>query len=221
DTETASRAGWAWLYREHGHVLPPEKWALMVGTVGGWDPMGHLEQLTGEALEWEALNARRSAHELTLLEAEELRPGLADYPAAAREAGVRNERAPAPERLDDDKRCEDRRREQLEQRSGTIRQAPAGYADGADRLQHGGAGPDREHRCPGLGHPVRLQPARTATVAAMIGTPGAVNGMRSAAIAAPPAAAMIRRPPRSCVASSAMKSAANAPSRPDADGSPR
>ena len=42
-----------------------------------------LEQLTGEALEWEALNERRSAHELTLLEAEELRPGIADYLAAA------------------------------------------------------------------------------------------------------------------------------------------
>jgi len=83
DTETASRAGWAWLYREHGHELPPEKWALMVGTVGGWDPMGHLEHLTGEALERDALNERRSAHELTLLEAEELRPGIADYLAAA------------------------------------------------------------------------------------------------------------------------------------------
>ena len=37
DTETASRAGWEWLYRQHGHELPPEKWALMVGTVDGWD----------------------------------------------------------------------------------------------------------------------------------------------------------------------------------------
>src|SRR6478672_8889351 len=37
DTETASRAGWRWLYREHGFELPPEKWQLMVGTVGGWD----------------------------------------------------------------------------------------------------------------------------------------------------------------------------------------
>src|SRR4029077_11146004 len=31
DTETASRAGWQWLYDEHGHTLPPEKWNLMVG----------------------------------------------------------------------------------------------------------------------------------------------------------------------------------------------
>jgi HAD superfamily hydrolase (TIGR01509 family) len=89
DTETASRAGWAWLYEEHGHELPPEKWALMVGTVGGWDPMGHLEQLIGEPLEREALNERRSAHELTLLEAEKLRPGIADYLAAAERHGLK------------------------------------------------------------------------------------------------------------------------------------
>jgi putative hydrolase of the HAD superfamily len=89
DTETASRAGWAWLYREHGHELPPEKWALMVGTIGGWDPMGHLEALVGEPLEEEALNARRNAHELSLLEAEELRPGIAEYLAAAERHGLK------------------------------------------------------------------------------------------------------------------------------------
>ncbi len=89
DTETASRAGWAWLYREHGYELPPEKWALMVGTVDGWDPMGHLETLVGEPLEAEALNERRYAHELSLLEAEELRPGIAEYLAAAERHGLK------------------------------------------------------------------------------------------------------------------------------------
>ena len=89
DTETASRAGWAWLYREHGHELPPEKWALMVGTVDGWDPMSHLETLVGEPLEAEALNERRYAHELSLLEAEELRPGIAEYLAAAQRHGLK------------------------------------------------------------------------------------------------------------------------------------
>jgi HAD superfamily hydrolase (TIGR01509 family) len=89
DTETASRAGWAWLYRELGHELPPEKWALMVGTIGGWDPMGHLETLVGEPLEAEALNEQRYAHELSLLEAEELRPGIADYLTAAQRHGLK------------------------------------------------------------------------------------------------------------------------------------
>jgi HAD superfamily hydrolase (TIGR01509 family) len=89
DTETASRAGWAWLYGEHGHELPPEKWASVVGTVGGWDPMGHLEELVGESLERAALNERRYAHELSLLETEELRPGITEYLAAAERHGLK------------------------------------------------------------------------------------------------------------------------------------
>jgi HAD superfamily hydrolase (TIGR01509 family) len=79
DTETASRAGWEWLYRELGHDLPAEKWPLMVGTVDCWDIWGHLEELHGEPLDRTAWNARRNAHELSLLEAEELRPGIARY----------------------------------------------------------------------------------------------------------------------------------------------
>ena len=60
------RAGWQWLYRELGHELPPDKWALMVGTVDGWDIWGHLEELVGEPLdrvelEREAVRARADA----------------------------------------------------------------------------------------------------------------------------------------------------------------
>jgi HAD superfamily hydrolase (TIGR01509 family) len=88
DTETASRAGWQWLYEQHGHELPPEKWALMVGTVDGWDVWGHLEELAGP-LDRPAWNERRYAHELTLLEAEELRPGIAEYLEYAQAHDVR------------------------------------------------------------------------------------------------------------------------------------
>ena len=89
DTETASRAGWQWLYRQHGHELPPEKWQLMIGTVGGWDPWAHLEELTGGPLDRDVLNERRFAHELTLIEAEELRPGISEYLAAAERHGLK------------------------------------------------------------------------------------------------------------------------------------
>jgi HAD superfamily hydrolase (TIGR01509 family) len=51
--------------------------------------MAHLEELVGEPLEREALNERRYAHELALIEAEELRPGIAEYLAAARRHGLR------------------------------------------------------------------------------------------------------------------------------------
>ena len=86
DTELASRAGWELLYREHGHELPADLWATLVGTTHApWDPKIHLEELVGEQLDWEALNERRYAHEIALIEAEELRPGIADYLAAARQ----------------------------------------------------------------------------------------------------------------------------------------
>ena len=89
DTETASHAGWAWLYGELGHELPPEKWALMVGTVDGWDIWGHLEELEGGPLDRPALNERRFAHELSLLELEELRPGIAEYLDASDRFGLK------------------------------------------------------------------------------------------------------------------------------------
>ena len=90
DTELASRAGWELLYREHGHDLPADLWATVVGTTHApWDPMTHLEELVGEPLEREALNERRYAHEIELIEAEELRPGIAEYFAAARRHGLK------------------------------------------------------------------------------------------------------------------------------------
>jgi HAD superfamily hydrolase (TIGR01509 family) len=89
DTETASRAGWAWLYQQHGHELPPEKWALMVGTVDGWDIWGNLEELVGEPLDRPGWNEKRYAHELSILEAEELRPGISDYLEAAERHGLK------------------------------------------------------------------------------------------------------------------------------------
>ena len=90
DTEFASRAGWQLLYREHGHELPEDLWATLVGTTHApWNPMEHLEELVGEPLEWEELNERRYAHEIALIEAEELRPGIAEYLAAARQHGLK------------------------------------------------------------------------------------------------------------------------------------
>jgi HAD superfamily hydrolase (TIGR01509 family) len=89
DTETASRAGWELLYERHGQELPEERWAEIVGTTGVWDPMAHLEELVGEPLERDALNELRYAHELSLIEAEELRPGIAEYLAAAELHGLK------------------------------------------------------------------------------------------------------------------------------------
>jgi HAD superfamily hydrolase (TIGR01509 family) len=90
DTELASRAGWEHLYREYGHELPTDLWATLVGTTHApWSPMDHLEELVGEPLDRDALNELRRAHELALIEVEELRPGIADYLAAAQRHALR------------------------------------------------------------------------------------------------------------------------------------
>ena len=65
-------------------------WATLVGTTHApWSPMDHLEQLVGTPLDRAALNEHRYAHELSLIEAEELRPGIVDYLAAARRHGLK------------------------------------------------------------------------------------------------------------------------------------
>ena len=61
----------------------------MVGTIDGWDIWGHLEELAGEPLDREALNTRRVEHELSLLEAEGLRPGITEYLEASERLGIR------------------------------------------------------------------------------------------------------------------------------------
>jgi HAD superfamily hydrolase (TIGR01509 family) len=86
DTETPSRASWQELYREHGHELPLDRWATLVGTVGGWDPFETLEELVGP-VDRVALRERRLARELELGEIEELRPGVLEYLEEAERRG--------------------------------------------------------------------------------------------------------------------------------------
>jgi len=87
DTETPSRASWQELYREHGQELPLDRWATLVGTVGGWDPFETLEELVGP-VDRVALRERRLARELELGEIEELRPGVLDYLHEAERRGL-------------------------------------------------------------------------------------------------------------------------------------
>jgi len=89
DTESPSFAAWRWLYAEHGQELSLEHWSAAIGTIGGFDPLGHLESLVGSPLEREVLRARELEHELTLVEAEQLRPGIAEYLAYSERLGLR------------------------------------------------------------------------------------------------------------------------------------
>jgi HAD superfamily hydrolase (TIGR01509 family) len=75
DTESPGLATWQEVYREHGHELPLERWATIVGTVGGFDPIDHLEELAGP-LDRERVLAGQRERELALVDLEELRPGV-------------------------------------------------------------------------------------------------------------------------------------------------
>ena len=89
DTETPSRRAYEDLYREHGHELPLEKWATLVGTIGAqFDPDAHLEELVGSPLDWDRLTAWRRAREDELCDLEDLRPGIEDYLAEAERLGL-------------------------------------------------------------------------------------------------------------------------------------
>jgi beta-phosphoglucomutase-like phosphatase (HAD superfamily) len=80
DTETPSRLAYEELYREHGHELPLDKWATLVGTIGApFDPDAHLEELVGQPLDHDVLTRRRRAREDELCDLEDLRPGIEHY----------------------------------------------------------------------------------------------------------------------------------------------
>jgi putative hydrolase of the HAD superfamily len=89
DTETPSRLAYEELYREHGHELPLDKWATLVGTIGAeFSPDDHLEELVGRRLDRERLAERLRARERELCDLEDLRPGIEEYLAAAEQRGL-------------------------------------------------------------------------------------------------------------------------------------
>jgi beta-phosphoglucomutase-like phosphatase (HAD superfamily) len=89
DTETPARLAYEELYREHGHELPLDKWATLVGTIGAdFSPDDHLEELVGRPLDRLALRDRRRARELELCDLEDLRPGIEEYLTDAEQRGL-------------------------------------------------------------------------------------------------------------------------------------
>jgi beta-phosphoglucomutase-like phosphatase (HAD superfamily) len=89
DTESSAFAAWRDVYRQHGQELELERWSAGIGTLGGFDPIHHLQELVEEPLDHEVLRARAREHELTLVDAELLRPGVAEYLADAERLGLR------------------------------------------------------------------------------------------------------------------------------------
>jgi HAD superfamily hydrolase (TIGR01509 family) len=79
DTEVPGFRAWQEVYERHGHVLTLDEWAACVGTLEGFDPWARLEELVGDRIDREAVDAGRLARERELLAGLTLRPGVESY----------------------------------------------------------------------------------------------------------------------------------------------
>jgi len=88
DTESVCLRAWMETYRRHGVELSFDRWRHGIGTLNGFDELGHLEELLGAPVDRTTIDDERRRRELELLAAEPLRPGVAAYLDEARELGL-------------------------------------------------------------------------------------------------------------------------------------
>ena len=88
DSESVCLRAWEETYRGHGVDLSFERWRHGIGTLDGFDEVGHLEELLGSAVERKAVQEEHRLRELELLAAEPLRPGVQVYLDDARRLGL-------------------------------------------------------------------------------------------------------------------------------------
>ncbi len=89
DTESPAFRAWRETFEEHGHELLLQEWSAAIGTIGGYDPVGQLEQLTGRRLDPQAVREAVRRRHLELVELEALRPGIGEYVTNAASHGLR------------------------------------------------------------------------------------------------------------------------------------
>jgi putative hydrolase of the HAD superfamily len=91
DTESTGYLTWKEIFDEHGHHLPVERYAQVVGTDfnTSYDPRRDLEQLTRRDFDWEAMEIRRKERESVLRQSLHPLPGVLDRLAEAAQLGLR------------------------------------------------------------------------------------------------------------------------------------
>ncbi len=92
DTESTGYLTWKEIFSKHGHDLPVEKYAQVVGTdfnTSSYDPRRDLEALTGMAFDWDAMEVLRRERESVLRTSLETLPGVRDRLSEARALGFK------------------------------------------------------------------------------------------------------------------------------------
>ncbi len=87
DTETPEYTVWRETYAAHGHDLTVDTWSAGIGTLSGFDPVAELHRRTDGHVRDEIIE-RMIARSGALLDAEGLRPGIAELFAEVDEAGI-------------------------------------------------------------------------------------------------------------------------------------
>jgi HAD superfamily hydrolase (TIGR01509 family) len=91
DTETPEMFAWQDVYRDHGQELTPQTWGAIVGGTAGSDfePVAHLENLTGQKLDSPRLYARVKAQSLAVINEQSVLPGVKELIEDARRLGLK------------------------------------------------------------------------------------------------------------------------------------
>ena len=90
DTEWPIYEAWRQIFEDHGHSLPLETFNQCIGTdFNTWSPKTHLEDLTGNAIDWHSLDETRQAGIEKNLEGAPAMPGICEAVAAAKTAGMK------------------------------------------------------------------------------------------------------------------------------------
>ena len=85
DTEWPIYEAWRQIFEDHGHSLPLETFNQCIGTdFNTWSPKTHLEDLTGNAIDWHSLDETRQAGIEKNLEGAPAMPGISEAVAAAK-----------------------------------------------------------------------------------------------------------------------------------------
>jgi HAD superfamily hydrolase (TIGR01509 family) len=89
DTETPEFQAWTELYQEYDQTLDIQRWGVGIGTWGAFDPIAHLEELTGQSFDHAVIHARIRPRVLELIRASSLLPGVLETLDQAKAMGLR------------------------------------------------------------------------------------------------------------------------------------
>ena len=89
DTEGPGFRAWTELYESHGCALPFDKYSACIGTIGGFDLHGYLEEQSGRSFDRMELEKDCNARWLSLMKEQPLLPGVDACISAAKGRGLK------------------------------------------------------------------------------------------------------------------------------------